>query len=81
MPKKDLPEYVVYRVVDQFKYWFNDSNPQLIKTGMYYWDARALMRELQKSPDIPKSPGGYPQTLYKLCRLDEWNKHQQTQLF
>lgn len=75
-PKAEQPHCVVYRVQNQFKYWFDDAHPVLIKSGLYWWEARQLIRELDKAPGQPLDPSGYPQNLHKLCSQADWDEHQ-----
>lgn len=49
-PKTETPDYVVYRVQNQFKYFDDDENPVIIKAGLYEWEARQLIRELNWAP-------------------------------
>ncbi|WP_434132732.1 hypothetical protein KIAC18_000273 [Sporomusa sphaeroides] len=76
-PKAEIPDCVVYRVQNQFKYFDNDENPVLIKAGLDWWEARQLIRELNWAPGQPLTPAGYPQVLHKLCRQAEWDLEQQ----
>lgn len=49
MAKKcDQSLFVVYKVTDWRKYWFNDPDAELVKDGLTAWDARLLIRRLNK---------------------------------
>lgn len=67
--------YVIYKVSDWRKYWFNDPNAVLIANGLNHWEARRRMRELNKNDfNGPRHPDGQPIGRFKICTQDNWDK-------
>lgn len=74
-PEYDQPMYVVYKVEDWRKYWFNDLNPVIAETGLIVWQARQKVRELNRQDfDGPLHPDGCPIGRYKYCSQADWDK-------
>lgn len=64
----DQPIFVVYKVSDWRKYWSDDPNAELVKTGINAWDARRIIRQLNANDfDGPLHPSGQPIGRYKYC--------------
>jgi hypothetical protein len=80
--KCDQSVYVVYKVTDWRKYWYNDPNPVVVKTGLNAWEARRISLELsRKDFDGPLHLDGRPIGLHKYCRQENWDRDCQHNLF
>lgn len=73
----NYPDCVVYKVSNQFKYYFDDPEAVEIERGLKYWEAINLTQKLQKEDEsIPINPSGLKQQLYKYTSEKEWDNTQ-----
>lgn len=71
----DQPVFVVYKVSDWRKYWFDDPDAVLVRTGLYAWKARKISDEMSRNDfDGPLHPDGHPIGLHKYCSQEDWDK-------
>ncbi len=76
----------VYKVSNQFNYYYNDEHPELVASDLNIWECQILIRKFQRDDDtIPLNPSGFKQMRYKYCRMEDWEKvtadREQTTLF
>lgn len=73
----NYPNCLVYKVSNQYLYYFNDTKAKEIKRGLRYWEAISLVNTLQKEDEsIPLNPSGCKQQLYKYTSEKEWDETQ-----
>lgn len=69
-----MSEFVVYKVTNQFRYYYDDDCPVFIQRGLNSYEAWRKSFDLCRTDKtLPLNPSGSKQLLYKYCQATYWD--------